>query len=179
VAEGRAAGRTALIGVALEREMSGQTAERDADIRRHQGPTDDLDALVTWTTRHIDIADERCARSAWHAGTRPRPVVVLTREAARAAMIRVTVAPITSTFKGLSSEVPVGLANGLEHDSVISLDNVVTIPFSLLGRTVGFLTTDQEASWPEPWSWRTTSTSPPRHLSNSRVGAECGTAIAR
>ena len=74
-----------------------------------------------------------------------RPVVVLTREAARAAMTKVTVAPITSTAKGLSSEVPVGSANGLEHDSVISLDNVVTIPVSLLGRTVGFLTTDQEA----------------------------------
>ena len=74
-----------------------------------------------------------------------RPVVVLTREAARAAMTKVTVAPITSTAKGLRSEVAVGPANGLEHDSVISLDNVVTIPVSLLGRTVGFLTTDQEA----------------------------------
>ena len=74
-----------------------------------------------------------------------RPVVVLTREAARAAMTKVTVAPITSTAKGLSSEVPVGRANGLEHDSVISLDNVVTIPASLLGRNVGFLTADQEA----------------------------------
>lgn len=74
-----------------------------------------------------------------------RPVVVLTREAARAAMTKVTVAPITSTAKGLSSEVPVGSANGLEYDSVISLDNVVTIPVSLLGQTVGFLTTDQEA----------------------------------
>lgn len=59
-------------------------------------------------------------------------------------MTKVTVAPITSTAKGLSSEVPVGPANGLEHGSVISLDNVVTIPVSLLGRTVGFLTTEQE-----------------------------------
>lgn len=73
-----------------------------------------------------------------------RPVVVLTREAARAAMTKVTVAPITSTAKGLSSEVPVGPRNGLEHDSVISLDNVVTIPVSLLGRSVGFLTSEQE-----------------------------------
>lgn len=73
-----------------------------------------------------------------------RPVVVLTREAARTAMTKVTVAPITSTVKGLSSEVPVGPANGLEHDSVISLDNVVTIQASLLGRPVGFLTAAQE-----------------------------------
>ena len=73
-----------------------------------------------------------------------RPVVVLTREAARAAMTKVTVAPITSTGKGLSSEVAVGPRNGLEHDSVISLDNVVTVPVNLLGRTVGFLTSEQE-----------------------------------
>ncbi len=74
-----------------------------------------------------------------------RPVVVLTWQAARAAMTKVTVAPITTTIKGLSSEVPVGPANGLAHESVISLDNVVTIPAALLGQTVGFLSAAQEA----------------------------------
>lgn len=73
-----------------------------------------------------------------------RPVLVLTREAARAAMTKVTVAPITSTAKGLSSEVPVGQTNGLEHDSAVSIDNVVTIPADLLGRTLGFLNPEQE-----------------------------------
>lgn len=73
-----------------------------------------------------------------------RPVVVLTREAARPAMTKVTVAPITSTIKGLSSEVLVGPDNGLGQISVISLDNVVTIPANLLGRTVGFLNSEQE-----------------------------------
>lgn len=74
-----------------------------------------------------------------------RPVVVLTRELARAAMSKVTVAPITSTMKGLSSEVPLGRENGLEHASAISVDNTVTIPAALLGRTIGFLTEQQEA----------------------------------
>ncbi len=60
-------------------------------------------------------------------------------------MTKVTVALITSTVKGLSSEVAVGPANGLDLDSVISLDNVVTIPAALLGRTVGYLTSGQEA----------------------------------
>ena len=59
-------------------------------------------------------------------------------------MTKVTVAPITSTIKGLSSEVPVGPDNGLEQKSVVSLDNVVTIPAHLLGRTVGFLTSEQQ-----------------------------------
>lgn len=62
-------------------------------------------------------------------------------------MTKVTIAPITSTIKGLSSEVPVGPANGLDHDGVISLDNVVTVPTRLLGRTVGFLTHTQETAF--------------------------------
>ena len=73
-----------------------------------------------------------------------RPVIVLTREVARSAMTKVTVAPITSTVKGLSSEVELGERNGLDHRSAASLDNTVTIPSSLLGRTIGFLQPDQE-----------------------------------
>jgi mRNA interferase MazF len=74
-----------------------------------------------------------------------RPVAVLTRAGARAAMTKVAVAPITSTIKGLSSEVRVGPANGLDHDAVISLDTVLTIPTSQVGRTIGFLNVEQEA----------------------------------
>ncbi len=74
-----------------------------------------------------------------------RPVLVLTREAARAAMTKVTVAPITATIKGLSSEVRVGPDNGLEHDCVVSLDNVLTVPTDSLGRIVGYLSDGQEA----------------------------------
>ena len=74
-----------------------------------------------------------------------RPVVMLTRDAARPAMTKVTVAPITSTMKGLSSEVPLGPANGLDHDCAVSIDNVLTIPVSALGRTVGYLSEKQEA----------------------------------
>lgn len=73
-----------------------------------------------------------------------RPVLVLTREAARPAMTKVTVAPITSTVKGLSSELPLGPRNGLDHDCAVSLDNVLTIPADRLGRTIGFLGDDQE-----------------------------------
>jgi mRNA interferase MazF len=75
-----------------------------------------------------------------------RPVVVLTREAVRSAMRRVTVAPITSTAKGLSTEVAIGIANGLDHDCVISCDNIMTIDKAALGRHVGFLFDHQEAA---------------------------------
>ncbi|MFV8403258.1 type II toxin-antitoxin system PemK/MazF family toxin [Dermabacter hominis] len=73
-----------------------------------------------------------------------RPVLVLTRDAARSAMTKVTVAPVTSTVKGLSSEVELGERNGLDHRCAASLDNTVTIPVTLLGRTIGFLQPDQE-----------------------------------
>ena len=75
-----------------------------------------------------------------------RPVLVLTRELVRPHLSRVTVAPITSTIRGLSSEVPVGQANGLDSVSVVSCDNVVTVPVSALGRQIGRLLPDQEGS---------------------------------
>jgi len=73
-----------------------------------------------------------------------RPALILTREAARGAMTKVTVAPITTTVKGLTSELLVGPDNGLDHDCAVALDNVLTIPTTLLGRTVGYLTAEQE-----------------------------------
>ncbi len=74
-----------------------------------------------------------------------RPALVLTRDIARAAMTKVTIAPITTTVKGLSSEIRVGPDNGLDHDCVVALDNVVTVPTDLLGRTVGYLSAKQES----------------------------------
>jgi mRNA interferase MazF len=75
-----------------------------------------------------------------------RPVLILTREVVRPHLSRVTVAPITSTIRGLSTEVPVGTANGLDHASVVSCDNIVTMPVSALGRQLGFLLTEQETA---------------------------------
>lgn len=73
-----------------------------------------------------------------------RPVVILTREIVRPHMTRVTVAPITSTIKGLSTEVLVGTSNGLETESVISCDNILTVPTDAIGRQIGFLVPQQE-----------------------------------
>jgi mRNA interferase MazF len=75
-----------------------------------------------------------------------RPALVLTRDLARAAMTKVTIAPITSTVKGLSSEVPLDIRNGLDHPCVASLDNIVTIPVAALGRTIGYLSMEQEVA---------------------------------
>lgn len=73
-----------------------------------------------------------------------RPVVVLTRESIRPYLNKVTIASITSNARGNATEVTVGRANGLDHDSVISLDNVSTISTSALGPQIGFLLDSQE-----------------------------------
>ena len=54
-----------------------------------------------------------------------RPVLILTRELVRPHLTRVTVAAITRTVRGLSTEVPVGTVNGLDYESVVSCDNAL------------------------------------------------------
>ncbi len=73
-----------------------------------------------------------------------RPVLILTREIVRPHLNTVTVAPITSTIRGLSTEVPVGVANGLDKPSVVACDHVTTIPKEALGSRLGLLLDDQE-----------------------------------
>jgi mRNA interferase MazF len=75
---------------------------------------------------------------------KPRPAVLLTRPTVLHLIGWVTVAPITSTVRGLTSEVPVGTRNGLDHDSVISCDNITTIRRDAVGATIGLLFEDQE-----------------------------------
>ena len=73
-----------------------------------------------------------------------RPVLILTREVVRPHLSTVTVAPITTTVLGLSTEVPVDAANGLAGPSVVSCDNVTTIPRRSLGDQIGVLLEHQE-----------------------------------
>jgi mRNA interferase MazF len=69
-----------------------------------------------------------------------RPVCILTRDAAIEVLSAVTCAPITRTVRGIRSEVEVGPAEGLPGQSVISCDNLITIPLSFLDRhRVGYL----------------------------------------
>lgn len=78
-----------------------------------------------------------------------RPVLVLTRELVRPRLGTVTVAPITSTVRGLSTEVPVGVKNGLAGPSAVSCDNVTTIPKARLGEQIGVLLDHQETALAE------------------------------
>lgn len=78
-----------------------------------------------------------------------RPVLVLTRDVVRPHMSRVTVAPITTTIRGLSTEVPVGRVNGLDQDCVVSCDSILTVPTDAIGRQIGVFFAAQEPSLAE------------------------------
>ena len=73
-----------------------------------------------------------------------RPALILTRQSKLHRLTWVTVAPITSTIRGITSEVQVGRRNGLDHDSVVSCDNITTVRTSAVGDTLGLLFDDQE-----------------------------------
>jgi mRNA interferase MazF len=75
---------------------------------------------------------------------RARPVLLLTRELVVPHRQQVTVAPITTTVRGLSTEVTVGPAHGIGHESVVSCDNIVTIDKNALGERIGYLFPAQE-----------------------------------
>lgn len=68
-----------------------------------------------------------------------RPVIVLTRQEVLPLLRTAIVAPITSTIRGLPSEVIVGAEEGLKHDSAINLDHVQTVEQRFLHSFVGTL----------------------------------------
>lgn len=74
-----------------------------------------------------------------------RPVCVLTRDAAIDVLAAITCAPITRTVRGIRSEVEVGPGEGLPEPSVISCDNLLTVPKSVMDEPVGHLDLDARA----------------------------------
>jgi mRNA interferase MazF len=68
-----------------------------------------------------------------------RPVLVLTRPAALGYLSGVTVAPITSTIRGVPSEVALGPDDGMKQPCAANLHNVVTVSRDALGRRVARL----------------------------------------
>lgn len=65
-----------------------------------------------------------------------RPVLVLTRDPVADRINAVVVASITTTIRGLTSELPLGAADGLKQDCVVSFDNIHTLPKSSFRRRV-------------------------------------------
>jgi mRNA interferase MazF len=76
---------------------------------------------------------------AFRAPDKRRPVLVLTRQEVIGLLKTVMVAPITSTIHGAPSEVIVGPAEGLKHESAVNLDHVQTVEQARLTRRLGSL----------------------------------------
>jgi mRNA interferase MazF len=68
-----------------------------------------------------------------------RPVVVLTRNSAIGYLSTVTVAPMTSTIRGVPSEVALDEDDGMRAPCAVNLHNAVTVSQSRLGKRVALL----------------------------------------
>jgi mRNA interferase MazF len=62
------------------------------------------------------------------------PVVVLTRDSAISYLSTVTIAPITSTIRGVPSELVLNEEDGMKAPCAVNLHNAVTISQNRLGR---------------------------------------------
>jgi mRNA interferase MazF len=75
-----------------------------------------------------------------------RPVVVLTRARIAPRLSRILVAPITTTVRGIATEVALGKKEGVKPGSVASLDNAHLVPVERLVALAGRIDPDR---WPE------------------------------
>lgn len=67
-----------------------------------------------------------------HPDAGRRPACIITRAAAIPVLTSVLVAPATRTIRGIPTEVTLGPGDGMPVSCVLSLDNVTTVPKSLL-----------------------------------------------
>jgi mRNA interferase MazF len=68
-----------------------------------------------------------------------RPVLVVTRDPVADRIGAVVVAGMTTTIRGLTSELRLGPDDGLAQDCVVSFDNLHTLPRSSFRRRVAVL----------------------------------------
>lgn len=79
----------------------------------------------------------------WADLDKVRPVVVLTRARVAPRLHRVLVAPVTTTVRGLSTEVGMGTAEGVRDGCAASLDNVQLVLVTCLLRRAGRIAPDR------------------------------------
>ncbi len=68
-----------------------------------------------------------------------RPVVILTRDSAIPYLSSVTIAPVTSTIRGVPSEVLLDEDDGMKGRCAVNLHNAITVSQQRLGRRLGRL----------------------------------------
>jgi mRNA interferase MazF len=73
------------------------------------------------------------------APDKTRPALVLTRNSAIPYLTTVTIAPVTSTIRGVPSEVILTEEDGMKSTCVVNLHNAVTVPQQRVGKRVAQL----------------------------------------
>ena len=74
-----------------------------------------------------------------------RPVLILTRNSAIRYLNAITVAPITTTIRGVPSEVQLSVADGLMTDCAANFYNLQTVPKAQLGAWITTLSPQRMA----------------------------------
>lgn len=74
------------------------------------------------------------------APDKERPVVILTRNSSLDFLGWTTVAPITSTVRGVRSEARLDIEDGMKGPCVVNAHNLVTVRKDQIGRRVARLT---------------------------------------
>ncbi len=72
-----------------------------------------------------------------------RPVVLLSRDSAYRVRSAVTVAPVTRTIRNIPVEVLLGRDEGLPSRCVVNVDDITTIPKSLLKGRIAVLSAER------------------------------------
>ncbi len=75
-----------------------------------------------------------------------RPVLILTRDSIIPHLGEVTIAPITSTIRGIPSEILLGLVDGMPKDCVVNFDHIQTVPKDKIGKLITALASTKMAS---------------------------------
>ena len=82
----------------------------------------------------------------WYTFKEPdkrRPVLILTRDSAIRFLNALTVAPITTTIRDISSEVFLTPEDGLLTNCAANFDNIQTVPKNKMGSLIAYLPSER------------------------------------
>ena len=82
----------------------------------------------------------------WYEFSAPdkrRPVLLLTRDSVLPRLNEVTVAPVTSTIRGIPTEVALDIGDGMPQLCALNLDHLQTVPKRNLGRLITTLSAEK------------------------------------
>ncbi len=84
----------------------------------------------------------------WYTFPHPnkrRPVLILTRDSALEFLGEVAVAPITTTIRGIPTEVPLTESDGMPRDCAVNLDHIQTVARGRIGALITKLNAEKMA----------------------------------